>query len=456
MACNRISLAALSILIAFGVAVRVLTVSDTPADWLDNVQVAEISRPIVSGGAWSANLLPDTTEGNGSWAFYWLGSAIQSSAYGICGRSGARLAGVAIFIVATILAWRLAGMLGAFVAFSFAPIVQSVCYGRVDVVAIAFVLAGLAIKECKRAGIGWAQDFLVGLCAACAIMSWFTAIFALPVLTPRSVKGAAMAGLGFMVAMLVLWVPFYGCIPDMVGRFRVVCESFAGMPGGMAVKLRAFCGELLSLYGLLIAICAVVLFYGRRWFLLAMMLGFALVCLTKRAYVFRSVYFLPYVIVALAGLKDVRSDRFGIVAKVGCAVLSLMMYAQTVCLWGARAWITSGDRDYGAVEAVMAKEVGRDVGIFLDTYQLYYVGRDLGWRQYCTWCAERKGMDAVLAREDIGYYIGNGSEPDDATRRMLDGAGFEFERILVPVEELEWDRMHLWRLGPYNLWKKRR
>ena len=447
-----------------GALARLAGVVFPPADWLDSVQVAEIARPLFGCQDWGMNLLPGQVKADGAWAFYWVGSAVHEAAYQLLGPKGPRLAAFVAHILLGAFAWRTMGMMCGFSVLAFAPLVQSVNYGRVDVYALLFVFCAIYFAN-KR------QAFVAGVCGAFAVMTWFTVVFSLPLAVWSLGRGSETRWrdilrfiCGLLLMFAILWSPFYGCLDEMLRRFDFIQDSFAGMSGGLGAKIAAFSGEAVSLYGGVTVIAgAVLLLFAIRavrvgvwWDVLPFLFFtvFALACLLKRSYVFRSVYFLPYIIIAVGliagGLCRIRAAGFAI------WFLSALMFAQTAAYWPFFLWRSRNDRDYNHLKVALEREAGRNIGIYCDTYQPYYVGRSLSWRQFRTWCGERKGMAWILAKADVEYYLGHGEYPENDVAAMLRRAGFAFEKIVMPADELKWDGMHWWRLGPYNLWRKKK
>ena len=457
--------------IALGAAVQMYTVPRAPADWLDSVQVAEVARPMLDGGDWGMNLLPHHTRCDGPWAFYWLGSAAQDCAFRAAGPDAPRRLSLCVHVAAAAIAWTLAGPLAAAATFAFLPLAQSVRYGRVDAFAIAFILLALAIARGRLSSRSpRLSSALSGACGACALMSWFSAVLALP-LVPWAVgrvregrwRRLAWSAAGFFAALAVLMLPFFGHGRELYHNFAVAYNSFSGEFATFTGKLVNFVGEVASLYGALAAIAAAVLaaqavraVRRREWWdamPFAFFAAFVAACVFKRAYVFRSVYALPYIVVAAA--EAVRAGtRPRLAVRWAAWGLCAAMFLLSSCYWPLRTLAAYDVRDTARLVRELEREIGRDAAIYCDTYQTYSAGRILGWRQYRMWCGQRKGMEGVLARDDVRTYIGDGMRPDAATSALLSRLGFRFEKVVLPGEAPSWDDRRLWSLGPYNVWLK--
>lgn len=459
--------------IALGAAVQMYTVPRAPADWLDSVQIAEIARPMLDGdsGAWGMNILPERTQCDGPWAFYWLGSAAQDCAFRVLGPDAPRLVSLCFHVAAAALAWTLSGHLAAFATFAFLPLAQSVRYGRVDSIAIAFLLLALVLAR-SRLSVRSPRlaSALSGSCAACALMSWFSVILALP-LVPWAVgrvregrwRRLAWSAVGFLAALAVLMLPFFGHGRELYHNFAVAYNSFSGEFAPFTGKLVSFFGEVASLYGALACIAAILLaaqaaqaVRRREWWdamPFVFFAAFSAVCVFKRAYVFRSVYALPYIVVAVAEFSVGGALRRRGLQWAAWGLCAAMFFLSS-CYWPVRTLTAYNVRDTARLVRELEREVGRDVGIYCDTFQPYYAGRLLGWRQYRMWCGQRKGMEDILVRDDVRFYLGDGMRPDADKSAMLTALGFRFEKVIMPGELLTWDARRLWRLGPYNLWGK--
>jgi hypothetical protein len=257
--------------------------------------------------------------------------------------------------------------------------------------------------------------------------------------------------------------PFFGHGRELYHNFAVAYNSFSGEFAPFVGKLMSFLGEVASLYGALAAIAAAMLaaqavraIRRREWWdamPFVFFAAFAAVCVFKRAYVFRSVYALPYIVVAVAEFSADGAPRRRGLLWVSWGLCAAMFFLSS-CYWPVRTLTAYNVRDTARLMRELEREVGRDVGIYCDTYQPYYAGRTLGWRQYRTWCGQRKGMEDVLASDDVRFYLGDGMRPDADKSAMLSGLGFRFEKVILPGESLTWDDRRLWRLGPYNLWIK--
>lgn len=478
------SIALLVTLFLLGIVSHGVTLSYSPLHWIDEVQINEIAQGGIGKkqSSWSMCLLKtDGALDAQTWAVYYLGGACSELGYRLFGAVGPRV----VMLVGVMLASGLfffyltrktgSVRLAAVIAFLFAcfpPLIQSVRGGRADVLAFVCVFASLSILVLKPdSWLYRCRTFLAGAFAAMACFCWVTAILVLPLIAwelydqtwykrewRAGIRGGLLMAAGAVAATVVLLLPFFANFSETVSTFELILKSNTQMGQG-AMNIFALVSALLDAPGVyLLGILAVFCCPKRFWPLILAIVLFLLFC-AYRIYVFRTLYLAPYAFVALAlVVANIRSRGLKLCAFAVLGMVGLYSYGYAVVLRNGVDFFARPYRDYSRVEVVCEEVIGRDVRIYSDTFQLYYVGRALGWHQIRT--AFGAIHRDVLAQTD--YFITEREELSDQEQCVLEDQGFRLietidcrpNRSMTCIEQILNKVGRLRPLGPYYLYKR--
>ena len=152
-------------------------------------------------------------------------------------------------------------------------------------------------------------------------------------------------------------------------------------------------------------------------------------CIRTNFYINRMIYFLPAAVVG--GAVFYQECRTTVARKVVVGVLVLMAalsYGRTCVLRNLIDWHSKPCRDYAGLTRYMEREVGRDVRIYNSSFTLYYVGRDLGWRQF-----RATGMSEIppeKLRGEFDCYICDEKAVTPDLDRQMREMGFNSSKVL--------------------------
>ena len=481
---RRHNFAIMLLLLLTGIGFHFATVSYSPVHWCDEVHICELARDGIGEKAtdWNFDMLScsNLELNRQSWAFYWLGGFLSEFGYQMFGHSGARIITLMILFVSTLCLWLYVlkksgssafASLVAVLFFSHPMITQSVRGGRFDVLAIGAIVSALAVLQLGHDSRFRERLFFAvsGFFVIVAVFSWITVAVAIPVVfwemldTARAGRRSlrdvvslfAYALIGAVVAMTIFATPFYANIRRTIDIATFVVPSVAGRAGGV----EHFKGVFASIFAfpLFLPLALLPLFLWRRYWIVAVgVLAYVFVLMKTTCYVYRMIYFLPYAVVGIVG--GYVSFKSRLLKKAYITLLSVMamffygrsVFARNISEYFARPW-----RDYDKVQAEVASAVGFGVSCFNDSFQLYYLGRELGWKQYAP-------LGVALCKKEldgVSIYIGDkGRIPEG----ILKENGFEFYREIctpVPPEpgtvaDFLMKANRLSALGPYLIYRR--
>lgn len=204
------------------------------------------------------------------------------------------------------------------------------------------------------------------------------------------------------------------------------------------------------------------LFFRRRLQLLGLgFLVFAAICIATKAYPSRIVYFLPYALIGTAiGVTSVWRRRSRAVLMCVVALMLVFAYGRTYICRNLTDYRVRHRMDYAALRPVIEQELGRDISVYADTFQLYCLGRELNWKQYHYLAQWVLPPTNLLAKVD--YCISNAEGEKKGFVQHLTDNGFKFAfRIEQPIPEFDWLTRHIPPLGghepflgPYNVYQR--
>ena len=461
-------------------AAYILTLPFGAVTWYDNVVINEIARGGITHKAldWSVVATGNAAADSQSWATYYIGGWLTECAYRIGGWLAPKVFLLAVYALTAVLvflyATRRSGSMPFAAALSlfffvFPRVAYGVKSGRVDMMALFFVFAALALLAWVReTRYRLAALFASGALGACSVFTWMTAVIALPALawevddvvraSSRSWRlrfyGYGVSAAGFLLAAFLLALPFlmdWGT--TLEGLKANLAYNLQGRSGDKMVQLMVYFKSLVAWPGFFL-LGTVAIFSRRRFWILA--LGFvvfsAFTALTK-AGTARMIYFIPSMVVALSALVGEQEMRRTVLARLCMAALWIVMilsYVRMVALRTAEDFRYRDRRDVAAVQEELESLIGRNASVYTDTFQVYYIGRDLGWKQYRV--GSVKGLDPMPYLAKCDWYLNGWCELDGVTEEQLAAAGFRFEKVICSRGEDE--KVSAQKYGPYKVYRK--
>jgi hypothetical protein len=446
------------------------TLTLTPTIWQDEVQIVDYGRVSMPSSDVSYSMTW-MLGGYPKLILTYLGPAIQELSYrAFGGPQGPRMSSIAgaTFASFALLGWLLARgsspwiALVCAVAFLWDPLfVEGYRGGRVDGWAIGFMLSAMWLlwiskSEVSNQGIRAtgglervphpAWPFLAaGLCVGIAGLIWISAALLVPLLihelfaatnrgTRRLLSRSAIVafvsvGFAALASLILGLLPFASFVPGMLGGLSHSLAAGAGSGRGEIDLLGLLRPFTRSPWLLLAALAAMV--FTRQWSIIFSFVAAVFGVLLTEAYVHRAIYLIPYFLLAIASscsaLWTQSPPRPGLRMAVSATLVIALTWsgAMTLVARNALALKQRVQRDPHELLKLATSEIGKgDYRVYMGTWQLYYAGRSLGWRQFRTpesnvispSLLEHLGsMDFVVFRED------DRKRPSD---EVMSGLGF--------------------------------
>lgn len=459
--------------------VYVFTLPFCSVTWYDSVAINEMARGGLTHkiNEWAVFITGNAALDSQSWATYYIGGWLTELAYQCCGWLGPKIlllivyaltSGLIFFYVRRKSQSSLFACAMALFFFVFPRVAYGVKSGRVDMMALCFIFAALAVLVGRRnrpmRGLALA---VAGGLGACSVFTWMTAVIAFPALVwevddfvcneyrdlRQRIWGYFVAACGFFVVAGLLALPFLLDIETtLTGLQANLAYNLQGSSGGKMTQVGVYFKSLFGLPGFF-ALGAIAIFLRKRFWMLAVgFVVFSIFTALTKAGTARMIYFIPSMVVALAVLTGElkgRSRWFPVLFGAFAIVLALS-YVRTV---GLRTWEDVRFREFrnvAAVQAELEKAIGRNASVYTDTFQVYYIGRDLGWKQYRV--AVFKGLDPVPYLAKCDWYVDGHCELDGVTEEQLKIAGFHF--VGDVCSQGQSTRPSAQKYGPYRLYRK--
>jgi hypothetical protein len=480
--------------IAFAVAAMVhfSVIKFCWVDWFDNVVINEIARGGVGvkTSEWTVHGYGDKMLDSQAWAQFYVGSLFVEYAYQLMGHYGPRYLMWAFHLCCALMIYwylkdktneKIVPLVLAILYFTFPQLQISVKSPRVDAVAMFWMLLALSMLRIGNGGMLSLRisAFLAGVFSALGVMSWISAVMVCPIVLWEIVDRRYSQGTfkdriinvlpeifllasGFCLTLAILLMPFLTNIKNAIVVFGIVLRSNTNKAQGHFLFWQFFKG--LFVFPCFYAFGAAFLFVKRRMILpAAMFVAFSMLCMATKADLQRMFYLLLYCVigvgVVLQMIKPGKVKRFLTLCLCLMAALSFFrtaVFRPLTDLVGIRY------RDYDAVEKCLLKEIGRDVAVYMDTFQLYYIGRELGWRQYRVIRPSENPPDDYLSKCD--YYITGPCCVETLREDKVISQGFYFQKTICaapiqPRNKLEEIVASTGRispiLGPFRLYSKK-
>lgn len=472
-----------------GIALHCLTLSYSPLPWIDEVQIQEIAHGGVGEktSSWNMTLVHDDGQlDEQAWAMYYLGGYLSEQMYTLFGRSGGRALNLLLLTISTSLlvfycrkktGQAFLSYLVGLLYFTFPPLLQSLRGGRVDVLALTCLISALALLQidCKSRNKLYLYCALASGVAVLAVFSWATAILCAPIilwevldvfkehkltLKQQLLGLSMMVGSGLFTAGVVL-MPFLCHYQVTIETFLYILSLNSSVSSG-GPYVKETIGFLCAIPGVYL-VGLLALFLKKRFLLLA--LSAATICfiaMMTHCYVFRFLYLLPYALIGIAvGGMNIQNRKL----KVGYLFLLFVMgcisFGYSVLLRNGTEFFAKDVRNVQRVKEVIQTEIGCAVRIYCDTFQLYYIGRELNWSQYRL-AGDQTAIGKILEVLPINFYITEQEALSQETLDVLTKNGFVFFKKIVvfdleklsAIEKflLKFDRLRPY--GPYYLYSK--
>ena len=457
--------------------------------WQDEVQIIEIARGGIVDKAepWSMLATGDPKIDSQSWAIYYVGGWLFERMYQCMGHLGPRILTMfAYFILSALFGVylfkktgdKLIASLLAVLLWSFPPLQLCARGVRADILSMLFCTGGMLVLQVKVSSLTkkCLVFSLAGTLYALSILTWISAILLGPVVLwemveqlefkrtpPKSwaLPFLCCVGAGIVTGVLLL-LPFIFHFVQTVEVSKLVWQIntfYAEKEGRLLWKEFALC--MLQPPGLyVLGFC--LLASSRRFLIL--FFGFAacaVLCMMTKVYSTRIVYFLPYVLIGVGvGIQTIRRQglRRLIMWIVGC--MTLLAYGRTYICRNLTDYRVRHHRDYAALRPVIEQKLGRNISVYADTFQLYYLGRELNWKQYHYLVQWVLPPTNLLARVDACISCAEG-EKNGFAQHLAD-KGFKFAFCIdQPIPKPDWLTRHIPTLGgdgaflgPYNVYRR--
>lgn len=461
---------------ALVVALHIGTLLLTPAVWLDETMIMEYGRLLWQNPLdWSSVLNADNQIQPEIGGICYLGYLLHNSAYLLGGAGGPRLLallslallGIAVFHWIRKLSGSIAVANFCALLVLFDPLLtQSVRGGRCDAEAIllwvcAILLlesAGEAMKSGRpnrywlwaAAGAVFSVAFFlwITIFSATLFIAAYAGMIFLRLRLPwkKCLLSALAGGLGAAAAAGLLLLLYPG---DLGVCIRIMPETIRQGSSERAVlsNLEAFL--LTSLHSPVLFLSGILVFFSRwryRWLWLIAYLAVCGLLFRTMIYVHRLIYQIPFGLLFLSALISewgpaVRRRR--LVCAAG-AVYLLLLFGYTVCGRNLLAvWQHTRREPQWITAAFQQSELGAnpDARIFVEPVNLYYIGRELGWRQF-----HRRDQQTIVVGMPYDYVILNRNSP--AGKTMTD------EYRLLEIIHSPHPEGSVY--GAFELWKRKK
>lgn len=475
--------------ILLGICLHCTTLSYSPLPWMDEVQINEIVRGGIGEKetSWTMALVRgDGQLDTQAWALYYLGGLSSEFGYILFGQAGNRILNLLWLLVSTGLLTiyvykktrhKLLTCLVGLLYFTFPPLCQSVRGGRVDVLAFLFLFASLSLLQLNAKS---KKDLLFkcmasAVCAACAVFSWITAILCMPIVLWEALEAFKKRGLSLkqqlttlimmavagVVTGVVVLTPFLIRYQLTIDTFMLVLAINSSVSSG-APYFREIIKALCAIPGLYLF--GLSLLFARRRFVLLVIATIVIcaIAVMTHCYIFRIVYLLPYALIGTAITYGyIHNSKLKITYLAILLFMAVVSYSYSILLRNGTEFFAKNVRDAEVSKQVLEKEIGKNAKIYCDTFQLYYIGRELNWKQYRL-ASKLPAEGEVLDGFEIEYYITEKEKLAPRISEVLKEKGFVFTKKIAPfefknlsqVEKLLQKVGRLTSYGPYYLYSK--
>ena len=344
-----------------------------------------------------------------------------------------------------------------------------------DVIALTFWMLALLLtsQKCGTPRYELLVGLGIGALSVMAVFSWITVVMVMPIVgfaylerlwkhykSSSKLPMICCLFLGTVIGMLfcasILLGPFWGRFHDII---RISSDvSKINLPQTSHFLLKDFFVWCASFPYLILLGMACLILRMRSYAHLLAFCVFALICVNTRIYVFRMLYFFPFaltgILLFLADLKAPMFRRGILIILVGIA---MMEFSWSIVLRNGSELFVRRFRDYDAVCQNLQRLVGTGTCVINDSYQLYYIGRELGWRQYNSSFRPLRLLKQMEKDDECRFYVCEKKHLTTRLEEELAACGFSGKHIACEYEENNLNpalniiqkKGRLFTMGPY-------
>ena len=467
------------------------TIEYSPLPWIDEIQINEIARGGVfsKSSDWNMSIVrSDGSLDRQSWALYYLGGGASEFGKYLFGNLGNRVLNLILLLISTFAVTfyflkktkkTIQSYLTGLLYFTFPFLMTSVRGGRVDIVALTFLFLSLAILHVRIQEKKYLFLVLSGcsIFAALALFSWITVGLCFPIILwevleffkernfslKKQVFLLSFMGIIFFSMILFLVSPFVFDYQTTIETFKhILALNSSVSSSGFFLK------ELLVLLcvipGVYILGLGFLMMRMRFILLVGAVLVICLITAVTHCYIFRILYLLPYALIGI-GLYEGGWGKFLKTCYVYVLfIMVLISFGYSVLLRNGLECFTKDIRDANIVREVMHRNIGGNQKIYCDTFELYYIGRELGWKQFRSASHDVSRIKNIISRNNIEYYITEKKSISNELSEFLKSQGFVFKEkielfnianfIKSPIREFLYVNGRFKGYGPYYLYQK--
>jgi hypothetical protein len=278
----------------------------------------------------------------------------------------------------------------------------------------------------------------------------------------QRISALILMGMSGFLMLIVLLLPFLLHYQVSLDTFLKILTSNSSISRGGPYFKEFF--KLLFALPFVYAIGLPLLFLRKRFVLLAIAtVGISVIAMVTHCYTFRILYLLPYALIGIALIDGYIQRPLKRYVYNGLLILLICIgYSFSILLRNGTEFFAKDVRNVKRVKEILQVEVGANVRIYCDTFQLYYVGRELNWNQYRL-AFPSTNLKDLLNTLDIEYFIAEKKSLSPRMNLILAKEGFELKKEITVIDleglsQMEHFLNAMGRLspyGPYCLYKRK-
>ena len=456
--------------LAIGLVLVFATMSGSPIHWQDEVQINEIGRKILHHGnpEWDMKAKMDSSGGDFGYSLWGAAVWLHEVAYLAIGHIGPRVVTEIFLLVAVLLfrsyaisatANRFYSELLSLLFFSF-PLLH---VGRAEPYVFCALFLSLFLIRKNCLGKDYSM-IAAGSFSIFCLFTWPTAIVLMPIIgnelvnrletnvysCRRKVRDVILFSLGAILWAFLIMFPF---LCDIKGMLLLISNSSSRSAKiGSGFFLDVFLKHFLVLpYHYILGVGCLFVCY-RKWLLIIGGLLFLGMCTISRVYEFRLIYFLPYVLVgAIYAYTSISLPRYKRFLILITAIIAIIMFERGLVRRRVIDLLGSDLHDNSILELAFKGHIPEGAKVYSHTFNTYYVGRKLGWKQY-----QLDFQDNTLGAQylaDMEYFVVEERSMNETLKYLLEESGFiQYRRIEYPLIHLGEFSRHFNMLGKLKIW----
>lgn len=363
--------------------------------FMDEVHIVEIGRLCLCGGdPYTILMAPD---GSPAMSIYYVGPCIQEFAFRLLGAAGPRITSLIGAFLSAFFFWIWLRKTSSFscgirlllslIALTVPVMFQCIIMGRADNLAIACAFAILALLGSPREERSAFRLAAAGFLAALSVFIWPSSMMFAPLYPVfcfnrhRKLEFAVFC-LSGLLSLPILLIPVYPVMGIVLNTLSHHVDPNTLTPAAIAMGAATAMVKEIGRGPLLPAFAAIgfaIWIHQRRFMAtLAFTAAFILGCLTG-LYTFRFVYLTPFLLLMIA---DAAASLESSAPRLNRILLGL------TCTYGFLTGpighlLTPHEVLPQKLKTELADSVGTGpIKVFSPDYATYYIGRELGWRQF--------------------------------------------------------------------------